>query len=230
MLVKTSHGDVTVRCLGLYELDDNVPSPIIKPYSYEIKVGNTLCDIEYEYPDQQNVPVKVDLIKEPERNTVEWDQWQRYAIYKAAITHLKRQRYEMMLYGEQVRKYIQTHCLSVQHEYNKEDWKLIFKAALTPQITIDMLREVCINTFAATYDGISIIDAIINKHDPKPSKGKLNPLRVWEATALMNSHLSEQQWIELTLKERARRIVVYHLNSWYDNLILSESISNNGSI
>ena len=143
MLVKSINGNmVTVRRLGLFELDENVPRNIPGPYTVTILFadGNV-----YQQPyrlDRPTPPGKPTIpVDQAQPGTPEYYAWQDYLRYQEAVLHVRKQYEAYADYCERVAGYIREHCLA-SSEFDvfpifPEDWDKIYQAALCPQVTME---------------------------------------------------------------------------------------------
>jgi hypothetical protein len=145
-----------IRQLGIFELDD-VRAKLIGPYVYEIEtVDGRKYLAEYEgsrWAERGERPLKPDT---PEHQITpdheEWEDLVEYLRYEAWLVHEQERARLMNEYHVEVAHYILDNCLSPedkQRVVTPEDWAVVHKTALVPELTLEVLAE----TLQATFQG-----------------------------------------------------------------------------
>jgi len=141
---------VTVRRLGLFELDENVPRNIPGPYTVTILFADGSV-YKQPYSLDRQPPIKPLLPQEEaQAGTPEYYAWQDYLRYQEAVLHLHEQYEAYADYCERVAAYIRQSCLEfrqvsasstqpelVEGQILVEDWDKIYQAALCPQVSME---------------------------------------------------------------------------------------------
>lgn len=129
---------ITVRRLGIFELDEAVPKDIPGPYTVTILFQDGEI---YEQPFDTSVErVKPDTpFEQCEEKTSDWYNWQEYFRYQEYGIHAQKQYEAYSDYCERVQVYIRQHCLDDADttQITAGDWQAIYHAALCPQVTME---------------------------------------------------------------------------------------------
>jgi hypothetical protein len=129
---------LTVRRLGLFELDEAVPKDIPGPYTVDILFQNGEI---YSQPFDTSIErVKPDIpFEQCEEKSTDWYNWQEYFRYQEAGLHAQKQYEAYCDYCERVQGYIRQNCLDDidTTQITPEDWQAIYQAALCPLVSME---------------------------------------------------------------------------------------------
>jgi hypothetical protein len=210
----------SVRRLGIFELDSIGPE-LVGPFRYKFKLANGQ-EVEEEYdisristpPAHPGVPENEIVERSPQ-----WWALLEWQTYKAAVEHERKRLQSVTTYVTEVSAYIAESCLSVEDRkrvVDLEDWKLIYNAALVPQLTPELLAEVFKKNFKAMFDGLDIFKALART---QKGSGEYNAIRAWEIQAMAQfGYQTEEEWSSLSLEERARKVAAINLPKIMESL------------
>lgn len=200
-----SNGErVTVRRLGLFELDDNITRAIPDPYTYEVRLvsGET-----FRHRFDSSTPRKPPEVphEEAQEGTSEYYDWREYLRYEEALQHQEKQIEAYAVYCRQVAEYIMTHCVDgvSPNSIQPEDYAEIYRVALCPMVTFEEIYHVISQNFEATFDGRNLLDAL---NDLEPGLGSYNALKVWEIELMTRLRDTEEEYTDRSTTQRARMI------------------------
>lgn len=129
---------ITIRRLGIFELDEAVPKDIPGPYTVTILFQDGEI---YEQPFDTSIErVKPETsFEECEERTSDWYNWQEYFRYQEYGVHAQKQYEAYCDYCERTQTYIRQTCLDDTDttQITAEDWQAIYQAALCPQVTME---------------------------------------------------------------------------------------------
>lgn len=218
VVLPSDNQPISVRRLGLFELD-KVKPPDTRRYTVKITLGGREYEQEYDLSafDDSDRPRKPDTpLEEAIENTQPWYDWQEYLRYQAGLLFHHNQLADAWRYLREIRAYILENCIQPEDRariLTAEDWEVVAKAAQVPQLTMVELERTIAYTFQATFEGVSVLKAILSlEDDPDRPDTRLSPLRAWELQAI--GQFTEAEWAELPLDERARRVVRTKLDDW----------------
>lgn len=210
----------SVRRLGIFELDP-IGTDLVGPFRYKFTLANGQ-EVEEEYdisristpPAHPGVPENEIVERSPQ-----WWALLEWQTYKAAVEHERKRLESVTNYVTEVSGYIASSCLSPEDRnriVDLEDWKLVYDVALVPQLTPDILAETFKKNFGAIFDGLEIFDAL--RRTTKGS-GSYDAIRAWEIQAMAAfGYQTEEEWSELSLEERARKVAAVNLPRIMENL------------
>ena len=224
----------SVRRLGIFELD-RVGTDLVGPFRYNFTLANGQ-EVEEEYdisristpPAHPGVPEHEIAERSPQ-----WWALLEWQTYKAAVEHERNRLNSVTGYVIEVSAYIAESCLAVEDRnriVDIEDWKLVYDAALVPQLTPEILADTFKKNFGAIFDGLEVFDAL--RRTTKGS-GSYDTIRAWEIQAMAQfGYGTEEEWSELSLEERARKVAAVNLPKIMESLesdkSSKEAARNNG--
>lgn len=211
--------------LGVFALDDVVEPADTSPFTYVIRVGENEVT-QYLPLDEWEKDADRFLtpsVKEPEDyQSREWYDWFENNLFWAARYHREQQREDIARERRDTASYILSHCISEDDRkrvITPADYRLVYHAATVPQIELGDLAAALHRSLRATFDGKQVLQLLLDEQDTDSTKGaRINGLRAWEIEAINVSGLTEAQWGELSLQERARRIVGTQYKAWLEGL------------
>lgn len=140
-----------VRVLGIFELDD-IKADIVGPYLYQIETvdGRTYL-AEYEGSRWEEPPKPPDKPEaEIEKGSDEWYDLVEHLRYTAWLAHEEVRKASMHNYHRQLARYVLENCISQDDRtriVKPEDWAVVHKAAVVPELTLEALAETLRATF-----------------------------------------------------------------------------------
>lgn len=208
-----------VRALGLFELD-GIPRPDAGPFTYQMTMlGGEVKQAEFDLDAWDEPPVKPDIPEHRIREKTEaWYDMRDYQLYQAAEAHRDKQARDLIAYCEAAAAYVRDHCIDpedVPRIVTEEDWEAVYRAALVPPLTHQLLADTLRNTYSATYNDEEIFDAL---EKTSGGRGSVNALRLWENQTMLRMQMSEMQWAALPRNERARKVCAHMLDKWLEHL------------
>lgn len=210
--------------LGLYELD-RIPKPSGRPYTYTV----TLKAGEYEViapieewlkdpPEKPKVPEE-----EIEEGTGAYYALLKWARFQAALTYYRQQQAEAAAHFEAVEQYILEHCVAAEDRgriVTHADREAVCSAALVPPLTMELLKETLQVSYSATWKHQPLLDAL--EESAGGGDAVVNAVRAWEGRAIVEMKMTEAQWAQLDLRERARRVCDVMMPKWQEHLALEK--------
>lgn len=210
----------TVRRLGIFELDEQRPTPL-GPFVYNIMILGKSYDAVYDIHAWENPPVKPEI---PEHNIIpdspEWHALNDWKLYQAGLLHEAKREAQINEFCNSVPKYILTHCClsDINRIVTDLDWMKVYEAVLVPQLTVEVLADTLKETYQAQFEGVDVLTALNNISSD--SGGSYDTLRVWENDLMVKMRLTEIEYSMLPLKERARKVCALFLPDIMSNLEL----------
>lgn len=154
-----SSGETTqVKRLGLFELEDSIGRPDLKPYTVTILYANgTVFDEIYDMSVERKKPdVPFEQCKEGSAKYYEWLEYHRY---RDGLAYLERQSNEYAAYCRKVAAYIRNNAVIGDTTGTTiEDWQLITRHALCHLVTQQDVDQQ-VENLGATYQGEPIKEA-----------------------------------------------------------------------
>lgn len=197
-----------VRQLGLFDLDGAGPE-LPGPFTYKYTLLNGR-EIEEVYP-LENItipPVPPDVPQEGlVEGTPNWHAMIEWQTYKAAVAYERNVRHPAISdYVLAMSSFIVHQAVGlddVPRIQTVEDWDAIYRAAVVPQITVELLAQTFIDTFSAQFAGEPVFEAL---QKVIKGAGEYDALRIWEHEAMAKFGFStEDDWVGLSLSERTRK-------------------------
>jgi hypothetical protein len=210
MFITLESGDeFEMRTLGLFELDD-ISSDLLGPFTFPMVMFGKTFEAEYDYTRYETPPTKPTETN-PEEGTPEWDQLTDWQLYQAALLHDKRRLEKVADYYTRVRQYIlKNACVSSPNLIQTiKDWERVYDAALIPQLTMTVIADTLITTYAAKFNGQDVFEAM--KAGDK-GRGSYNTIKLWENKLMIQLNKSEIEYAMIPLKERARKVCAMFLD------------------
>lgn len=215
---------ISIRRLGLFEIEDNITLPSTRPYTVRVWVGGTEYEQEFsihafsEPPKKPGVPVE-----EVDEGTPVFWAWKTYLQYQEALLYQKRQERSMVRFRSDVARYIRSTCILTEDQYrieSVEDWREVTRLALVPKVSLTDLQLACGQVARVTYDDEDVLIKLL--FDPKESDpeggAKYAIPTVWEVQTISEQGWLEEDWAKLSVQERARKIVGHKLSDWLEAL------------
>ena len=206
-----------VRRLGIFELDAIQP-PNTRPFVYTEKIGGNEITRPFDvsaWAEPPKPPTPEQMAAVP--GTVPYYYYFEWSLYWAATYRAKENREDVKRYCKDVANYILSTCISPEDKeriVTADDFRLVWSAALVPQLALEDLALSLEYTFRANFDGEAVLTKILDNAGDEDSGGGYNAIRTWEIQAINNSGFKESEWAELPLDERARRVVALKLDDW----------------
>lgn len=209
----------SVRPLGIFELDQ-IDRPSGRPFTYTMQfVDGETAEVELDPDDWDDPPEKPDTPRdEIEEESADWyalRDWQRF---EAARSYRNQQFHGTLQFLEDVTAYVLEQSLdaeAIPHVQTSEDWEKVYRAALVPQLTKDLLAQTLRQTYEATWNEEEIFDAL---EKTSGGKGTVNAIRLWENKVMLEMQMSELQYASLDLHERARKVCALMIGKWLEHL------------
>ncbi len=206
-----------VRRLGIFELDAIQP-PDTRPFVYTEKLGGNEITRPFDVAAWEKppaMPTPEQMAAQP--GTVPYYHYFEWSLYWAATYKAKENKEDVKRYCKDVAAYILDTCISPEDKkriVTADDFRLVWAAALVPQLSLEDLAMSLEYTFRANFDGEAVLTKILDNAGDEDSGGGYNAIRTWEIQAINNSGFTETEWAELPLDERARRVVALKLDDW----------------
>jgi len=206
-----------VRRLGIFELDTIKP-PDTRPFVYTEKLGGNEITRPFDvaaWDKPPAMPTPEQMAAAP--GTVPYYHYFEWQLYWAATYKAKQNKEDVKRYCKDVANYILDTCISLEDKeriVTADDFRLVWSAALVPQLNLEDLAMSLEYTFRANFDGEAVLTKILDNAGDEDSGGGYNAIRTWEIQAINNSGFTESEWAELPLDERARRVVALKLDDW----------------
>lgn len=216
-----------IRPLGIFELDNVAPSEKLGPYFYEFKLLDGSTAKAYYDLSALDAPPPIPTVpkEEAERGSQAYVAWIERETYEAAVAHQVNQNLVMERYNNAVLQYILDHGLANRSDSTRivlpEDWQKVYEAALVPEVDEYILADVLERNFKAEYNGMGVLDAL--QHVDGGAGGYL-AVKKWESELMLRLQLSEAEYSQIPVMERARQIVAMKMDDWF-SVLESDRIS-----
>jgi hypothetical protein len=205
-------GPCEVKRLGIFDMD-NVGPALVGPFVYTVKMlDGQEVDVEYDLrkitrpPQHPGVPEN-----EIDEGTPTWHALLDYQTYTMAVAHeRKRLNSAVDFIMEQSRYAVDStlHDDDIERILTREDYLAVLAAALVPELTSEVLADTFKNHFNAYFQGREILDAL---NSITPGSGGYAAIKVWEINAMTQHGYTEEEWADLSLAERARKVAASKL-------------------
>lgn len=217
-----------VRRLGLFELREHIKPPLSGPYVFTYTIGGQTVEQEFDfdlYPKPPQRPYgSPDGLPE---GSPQWFAWRDYELYQAAVHHERAKERDDERWLTEVALYIVSHCIDDSTRIvEPEDYEKAYHAALAPQLTFTDLETAARYIFRAKFDDLPVFDAL--RQSENDSDGEHDPIAVWEVQTMTAAGMTEDEWSELPLGERARKVVAMRLDNWMNALQWEKDKKKNG--
>jgi hypothetical protein len=149
--------------------------------------------------------------------TVPYYYYYEWSLYWAAVYKDRANKEDAKRYCREVADYIMQTCISADDKeriVTPDDYRQLWQCALVPQLTLEDLAMSLEYTFRANFDGEAVLTKILTGGDEDDSGGGYNAIRAWEIQAISKSSFKEDDWAELPLDERARRVCAMKIDDW----------------
>jgi hypothetical protein len=219
---------IKVRTAGIYEFD-YIERPDLGDFTYKAKIlGGVEKDLPYDIgryeetgtPPPEPPDVPLDQIEE---DSEEWHQLRDSQLYQAALQHSRMRLESAATFYDLVVDHVLQRCVDPPEDIyrivTEQDWDKVRYAALVPQITMTMVREVLNNTFQASFDAQELMDAM---DKVKGGSGSFNPLRAWEMEWANEMGLRDSELALIPVEERTRRVCAKFLRTNWMEILESE--------
>jgi hypothetical protein len=220
-------GPCEVRTLGIFELD-RIRYEFLGPFVFEMTIlGGAKKEVEFDIGKYEELgrPLPTPSatpVEELKENTQEWFEHRDWQLYEAAIEHGKQRLNVVSAYADDVVAYILANCISeedVARIVIESDWQAVYKVALVPQVTEQLIVATLRGTYQAEYDGQEVFDALDNS---KGGSGMYNAIRLWENEWANEMGYNDVELATVPVEERARRICAKFLRNWFEFLELEK--------
>lgn len=208
-----------VESLGLFGEDvEPIDQKFLKPFTYlaELASGN-FVEIPYSVETAEDPGEKPDPPDEGEKFTPRWYEWRDWHLYHAAQLHTQHSLEAILDYKDRMIRHVLENCIDKEDRkrvITAEDVIKIMKAALVPSLSLEDIRHAVSTTFKATFKDSNIVDYLLSIGEAGEYPLEVAFMRKWEYKALRESTLSEEEWLQLSIGERARRTVSANLDDW----------------
>jgi hypothetical protein len=229
--VLLSDGDpCEVRTLGIFELD-SIKRDFLGPFTFTIKVlggGEKEAELDISKYEElgRPIPTPPDIPEhELKENTEQWYQFRDWQLYQSALHHGALRLESISVYCDSVADYILQNCVSVidgRRIVTDEDWKVVYTAAMVPQITEPMIIQILRDTYQATFNDQDIFDAL---DKAQGGSGAYNAIRLWENEWANEMGYGDIELAIVPVEERARRVVAKFLRGWMEFLEMDKTIA-----
>jgi hypothetical protein len=205
-------GSCEVKRLGIFDMDNVGPS-LLGPFVYSFTMANGQevqepYDIRRFTTPPQHPGVPEDEIVE---RSPTWHALLEWQTYKLAVVHEKKRITSVVDYVLENSRHVIELALD-ESDWDRiqteEDWLGVVEAALVPELTRDILADTFRRHFNAQFEGKEVLDAALGMTG---GSGGYDAIRVWEINAMSNMGYTEEQWAELSLPERARKVAAHNL-------------------
>lgn len=197
--------EVSVKRLGLFEIQDNVTQPDLSPYTVTILFANgEIYEQPFDLTVERIAPeTPFELCEE---NSQDWLMWREYHRWQNGLAYAEKQNQALIEHLQAVDDYIKANCISAGDLAKVEtfaDWEQIIAAAIS-ELTVDDLAHYANLIFRAKYDEVSPFEAQDNL--PK-SKGSYNWIAQLEYKLMRDLADTEEKYIGRPKRERANLIL-----------------------
>lgn len=223
-IVTLSDGEpCEVRTLGIFELD-SIRREFLGPFTFMMKVlGGIEKEVEYDIGKYEEldrpIPTPPDIPEhELKENTEEWFQFRDSQLYQAAQHHAVLRIESVFEYCDDVIDYLLLNCISpqdIRRIVTDEDWRLVYYAAMIPQITEALIIATLRDTYQAKFNHDEIFDAL---GKTEGGSGSYNAIRQWENDWANEMGYSDIELATVPVEERTRRVVAKFLRGWMEFL------------
>jgi len=212
-------GPCEVKRLGIFDMD-NVGPTLVGPFIYKVKMADGQ-EVEVAYdlsnitrpPQHPGVPEN-----EIEEGSPTWYALLDYQTYMMALAH-ERTRIESAIdHIKEKSRYIVEACLindDIERILTRDDYLKVLAAALVPELTPEIFSDTLNTHFNAHFQGRDIMEAM--KY-VIPGSGAYAALKVWEINTMTQHGYTEEEWANLSLGERARKVAAFKLPDLLETL------------
>lgn len=215
MVVLSDGKECNVRTLGLFELD-TIPLPDTSPFTYEMEtLSGDKYQVEFDISLFTEPPEKPEIAEhEIEEKSAAWYKLRTWQFYRAAIFRNREIVLSLEEYVDNVCAYILENSIDkadLHRIVTLDDWDKVYRAALIPQMTMELIEQTLRTVFQAKYDGEEIMEALGRSQG---GKGSYAAIRMWEIQLMLHLSLLEKDYATLSLDERARKLCAMKLDDW----------------
>ena len=205
-------GPCEVKRLGIFDMD-NVGPTLVGPFVYTVKMlDGQEVDVEYDLrkitrpPQHPGVPEN-----EIDEGTPTWHALLDYQTYTMAVAHERKRLVSAVDIIMEQSRYVVDSSLSdedIERILTREDYLGVLQAALVLELTPEVLADTFKNHFSAYFQGKEIFDAM---DSIAPGSGGYAAIKVWEINTMTQHGYTEEEWANLSLAERARKVAASKL-------------------
>jgi len=221
MVLMSTGKKIEVRTLGLFELDECEPHPILEPFTYEMKLvtGSTVRVIfpleRYDSPPRKPELQEGEVIEEKSRAWYALREWEWYWL---AVANEKENLEKMAAYCHRIAQFILAKCVNDSDRSEittDEDWEAVLRVALIPPVTMELIAHTIQSVFKATYNDRPILEALA---DTEGGPVSYDALKIWQSMTMTKYQLREDTFASIPVSERARMICATMLPAWFEDL------------
>ena len=193
---------VEVRRLGLFELQDNLPQPVIEPYTVTVLFASG--KVYQQLYDLSKTKEKPEIAEELcDRSMAEYWAWDEYHKYQKGLRYEQERIENYVKYCQDVAQYIRDYAVGGELlDCHPEDWALIIESALIHLVASEDIKK-ALQEFNATYDQRPLWDVYEAMVDD--SLGSYD-MRVVELKRAETLNLSLEDYFSRSVEIRAREI------------------------
>lgn len=213
--------ECSVRILGLFEARD-IPLDWDEPFTYELEsYTGRKYTVVFPFDKYEKEPEIPRVPKyEAEQGTALYDQWREYELYQAAKAHYAEMDRRVRAYLNRMTDRILDVCVSpddLSRIITIQDIDRVREAALTRPVSKDILKNILDNQFKAKFDGNGVIDQLFS-NDDDDGGGRYATILGWEVELMNRLGMSQDEYSQLDVYDRAIRICGEKLPSWMESL------------
>ena len=196
---------IPVRRLTLFELDVKVPYLPSGPYTYTVHYAGRDYEETFDMSRPRKKPDTPLEEAELDQRSPAFYLWREWLRWREALLHYSRQYEASDEHCQKVRKYILENCLEegdLEKLVSVEDYRLVYHAALCPQVTKGDIERIIRSSFRAEFDGRN---DILNVYSEEISggAGSYDWLKLEEALLMRERGNTEETYSELPVDTRA---------------------------
>ena len=202
----SSGKSITVRRLTVFELDSKVPHEPSGPYTYTVHYHGRdyeeIFDMRQPRKKPEGISMEEAELDEKHPAFYLWREWLRW---REALLHYSRQYDDYDAHCKRVREYIISRCVREEDLDlidTSEDYRVVYHAALCPQVTKGDIERIMRSSFRGEFDGRSDILAVYNE-EVKGGMGSYDWLKVEEALLMRERRETEEAYSQLPVETRA---------------------------
>jgi hypothetical protein len=212
-------GPCEVKRLGIFDMD-NVGPALVGPFVYTFKMADGKeVEVAYELGNITNPPQHPGVPEnEIEEGTPTWYALLEYQTYTMAIEHERNRINSAIDHIMEKSRYIVERALSdddIERIATKDDYLGVLRAALVPELTPEIIADTFNKHFNAHFQGQEIFEALDRV---APGSGGYAAIKVWEINTMTKHGYTEEQWAEISLDERARKVAAAKLPDLLETL------------
>jgi hypothetical protein len=205
-------GPCEVKRLGIFDMD-NVGPALVGPFVYTVTMlDGQEVDAEFDLrkithpPQHPGIPEN-----EIDEGTPAWHALLNYQTYMMALAHERKRLESMVEHIMEKSAYVVDSALEasdVERILTQDDYLKVLEAALVPELSPEVLADTFNNHFQAHFQGRDILEAL---NRVAPGSGGYAAIKVWELNTMTIHGYTEEEWANLSLAERARKVAALKL-------------------